>query len=281
MKVFLPIHKIDQAQRMVFGYATTEALDAHGEVVKRAAIEAALPDYMRFANIREMHQLSAVGVAKEADLDDKGLHLAAKVVDDDAWAKVREGVYKGFSIGGRVTTRDPADRTIITGIELHEISLVDRPANPQALIETYKVWDREAAEKMGARNSRADLALIQAVHDHAVALGASCPGADDAPDDNDAEDIEDAAATDNLAKRAVLVKLARISDRMAALAQTVAEQGRLLRRLADEPAPPKHASARAIEKSRDGAFEAEDAGPETALDAIKKAHRNPIRLGLG
>src|SRR6476646_8200645 len=41
---------------------------------------------------------------------DKGLYLAAKIVDDEAWEKVVQGVYKGFSIGGRVTARDPADR---------------------------------------------------------------------------------------------------------------------------------------------------------------------------
>jgi phage head maturation protease len=107
MRIFAEITKLDAEQRMVFGYASTQALDSQGEVIQREAVEAALPDYMRFANIREMHQPSAVGVAKEADVDHRGLHIAAKVVDDEAWEKVKEGVYKGFSIGGRVTQRDP------------------------------------------------------------------------------------------------------------------------------------------------------------------------------
>ena len=114
MRFYWPIAKVDAEQRMVWGYASTEALDEQGEIVKREALEAALGDYMRFANIREMHRPSAVGVAKEATIDDKGLYLAAKIVDDEAWEKVVQGVYKGFSIGGRVTARDPADRTIIT-----------------------------------------------------------------------------------------------------------------------------------------------------------------------
>ena len=63
MRLYAKITKIDQAEQMVFGYASTEALDSQGEIVKREALEAALPDYMRFANIREMHQPSAVGVA--------------------------------------------------------------------------------------------------------------------------------------------------------------------------------------------------------------------------
>jgi len=138
MRFYWPIAKVDAERRMVYGYATTEAEDDQGEIVKREAIAAALDDYMKFANIREMHQPSAVGVAKEAQLDDKGLYLAAKIVDDEAWEKVVEGVYKGFSIGGRVTARDPGDRKVITGLSLTEISVVDRPANPEAVFDCWK-----------------------------------------------------------------------------------------------------------------------------------------------
>ena len=49
MKLFAEITKIDREQRMVFGYASTETLDNQGEIVRKEAIEAALPDYMRFA----------------------------------------------------------------------------------------------------------------------------------------------------------------------------------------------------------------------------------------
>src|SRR5689334_18890543 len=113
MRFYGTITKIDDEQRMVWGYASTEAEDGQGEVVKREALAAALEDYMRFANIREMHRNSAVGVAEAAELDDKGLYIGARIVDDDAWKKVAAGVYKGFSIGGKVTKRDPADRNTI------------------------------------------------------------------------------------------------------------------------------------------------------------------------
>ena len=138
MKIYFPIAKVDAERREVWGYASTEARDDQGEVVKREALTAALGDYMKFANIREMHQLSAVGVAKEAGVDDKGLYVGARIVDDQAWAKVIEGVYKGYSIGGRVTQRDPADYKTITGLVLNEISLVDRPANPEAVFDYWK-----------------------------------------------------------------------------------------------------------------------------------------------
>ncbi len=281
MKVFVPIAKFDEGSRNVYGYATTEALDAHGEVVTRAAIEAALPGYMRFANIREMHQLSAVGVAQEADLDEKGLYLKAKVIDDDAWAKVREGVYKGFSIGGRITARDPNDATLITGVELNEISLVDRPANPEATIDVFKIWGEGSLGKAGARNSKADLDRIQHVHDTAVDLGANCPGAtaNDASDDDAGDDM--ALMAGGMDRGAVLQKVARVTARMAELARTVEAQGRLLRRLADEPAAPKYLHARVVDKEDDAIAPASDDAPKTVLDAIKKAHRNPIRLTIG
>jgi phage head maturation protease len=139
MRFYWPIAKVDAEQRMVWGYASTEAEDDQGETVTRDALAAALDDYMRFANIREMHQPSAVGIATEASVDDKGLYLGAKIVDADAWQKVVEGVYKGFSIGGRVTARDSADRRLITGLRLTEISVVDRPANPEAMFDCWKL----------------------------------------------------------------------------------------------------------------------------------------------
>ena len=138
MKIYLPIAKVDAERREVWGYASTEARDDQGEVVKREALIAALGDYMRFANIREMHQLSAVGVAREAAVDDRGLYVGARIVDDQAWQKVVEGVYKGYSIGGQITQRDPADYKTITGLVLNEISLVDRPANPEAVFDYWK-----------------------------------------------------------------------------------------------------------------------------------------------
>jgi len=147
LNLFCPIAKVDAEQRLVFGYASTEACDSQGEIVRKAAIEAALPAYMRFANIREMHQHSAVGVAKEAMVDANGLWLKAKIVDDEAWKKVREGVYKGFSIGGSVTARDAEDPGVVTGVELTEISLVDRPANPDAVFALWKSEDAGAALK--------------------------------------------------------------------------------------------------------------------------------------
>jgi hypothetical protein len=127
--LFLPICKIDEEKRHVFGYASTPRKDSDGEIVTLNAVKDALPEYMAFGNIREMHKLSAVGTAEEANVDDKGLFITAKIVDDAAWKKCLEGVYKGFSIGGRKLSKQGNK---ITAIEMTEISVVDRPANPDA-----------------------------------------------------------------------------------------------------------------------------------------------------
>ena len=167
MKIYLPIAKVDAAQRMVMGYASTEARDDQGETVKREALDAALVDYMKFANIREMHQLSAVGKAQDAAVDDKGLYIAAKVVDDQAWMKVVERVYQGFSIGGKVTAREPADYKTITGLRLDEISLVDRPANPEAV---FDCWKRSASSPNGGQLADDPVAALKAAIERVEAL---------------------------------------------------------------------------------------------------------------
>jgi phage head maturation protease len=145
LKLFIPFEKKDNDERIVAGYATTEALDSQGEVVKLAAIEQALPDYMKFGNIREMHQFSAVGKAIQAKVDGskKGLYLVAKVIDDMAWKKVKEGVYNGFSIGGRILKKI---NNSIEQLTLSEISLVDRPANPEAIFSLVKLSDGKAVK---------------------------------------------------------------------------------------------------------------------------------------
>lgn len=144
-KKYVKITKVDPDARLVEGYASTEALDSQGERVTRAAIEGALADYMRFGNIREMHQPSAVGKTQVAEMDERGLKISVKVVDDAAWLKVKEGVYNGFSIGGNATIKNG---NVIEALDLTEISLVDRPANPEALITLFKAENSTMAKKI-------------------------------------------------------------------------------------------------------------------------------------
>jgi len=142
---FVPFHKVDEEQRMVWGRATDETVDSESDVIDYGATKAAVAEWTQWRNIREMHHPSAVGVAVEITLDDaaKALDLGVKVVDDEAWRKVKEGVYKGFSVAGLVfdvvmTKLDGQDVRRITRYALTEISLVDRPANPSARFSMLK-----------------------------------------------------------------------------------------------------------------------------------------------
>lgn len=135
---FLTISKTDEDQRMVYGFATTPDLDSDGEIISLEAVKAALPEYLKFPTLREMHQPKAVGTVKEAEIKNgeaEGLWIGAKVVTEEAWKLVKEGVYKAFSIGGNVLRKAG---NMITGLELVEISLVDVPANKAAVIELWK-----------------------------------------------------------------------------------------------------------------------------------------------
>jgi hypothetical protein len=142
MRLYGAIQKIeaqDDGTVYVHGIATSEAVDDQGEIVRADAIRAAIPEYMRFPALREMHQLLAAGTTLEAEVCDDGTtRIVAHVVDPVAVSKVKNQVYRGFSIGGRVTQRQAGNPKAITGLVLNEISLVDRPANPEAVFDCWK-----------------------------------------------------------------------------------------------------------------------------------------------
>jgi hypothetical protein len=142
MRLYGAIQKVEpqgDGTVRVHGIASSEVTDEQGEVVRADAMRAAVPGYMHFPALREMHQLSAAGTTLEAEVGDDGAtRIVAHVVDPVAVAKVRNQVYRGFSIGGRITQREAGNPKVITGLVLNEISLVDRPANPEAIFDCWK-----------------------------------------------------------------------------------------------------------------------------------------------
>jgi predicted nuclease with TOPRIM domain len=138
---FSKIEQRDDGTIVVSGIASTEDVDKDGEVVKADAMRLAIPGYMKFGAIREMHQPTAAGTALACEVHGDGkTYLEAHIVDPVAVLKVRTGTYKGFSIGGRVPPggRNVHDAKIIEALVLTEISLVDSPANPAARIQLFK-----------------------------------------------------------------------------------------------------------------------------------------------
>ena len=102
VKFYAPIQKIDEEKRMVYGYATTQSEDSQEEIVDLQASFDAVDDWAKWATIKEMHrQDTAAGTAPVIEKHPGvGVYIGAKIVDDQAWRKCQEKVYKGFSIGG-------------------------------------------------------------------------------------------------------------------------------------------------------------------------------------
>jgi hypothetical protein len=147
----MPIGKVDKERRIVSGFATLDNVDKQGDVVDTSASLNAFKSFR--GNLREMHQPSAVGKVvsfKEDRYFDpntkkfySGVYVSAYVSKgaQDAWEKVLDGTYSGFSIGGNIKKFDDQydegmDKAvrIIKEYELHELSLVDNPANQFANI---------------------------------------------------------------------------------------------------------------------------------------------------
>jgi hypothetical protein len=142
MKLYGSISKVSEnidGTLTVTGICSSEAKDSDGEIIKASAIKAAIPDFLKFPALREMHQNIAAGTTLALEVLDSGVtQIEALVVDANSIKKLLTGVLRGFSIGGKVTKRNDKQRNIIEGITLTEISLVDRPANPDSVIQLYK-----------------------------------------------------------------------------------------------------------------------------------------------
>lgn len=136
---------------MVWGVATTEAVDSQGDIVDYEASKAAFPEWL--GNIREMHGAVAIGKAIDMQFDDdtKQVMIGAKISEstdgENAWIKVKEGILQGFSIGGNInkvkkeTAKVNGNDVTVTRIvdyDLSEVSLVDNPANPEAMLLMVK-----------------------------------------------------------------------------------------------------------------------------------------------
>jgi hypothetical protein len=307
MKIFAPFRKVeaqDDGTIIVAGIASTEAVDADGEIIKASAIAAALPDFMRHGTgaLREMHQLSAAGTVVRAEVEDGETMIEAHVVDPVAVKKVQTGVYKGFSVGGKVTGRDGTMKKTITAVKLIEISLVDRPNNPDAVLTFWKaeatpMWqverlarilaDLSCLQQDAAWSTEADDAcavppeLKAAIANLADLLGTMVGGEPvvDMPDDD-------------LAAAAEVMDLAKIEGLIARALAPLADQNALLKAeiaaMKAEPAPAK-AVLRVIGKAEDAGqpiddgFEPvryPDGSINEAATEMKKVHAaGPVRRG--
>jgi len=173
IKLSMPIAKVDKEKRTVSGFATLDNIDKQADIVPT---DVSIKAFERFrGNLREMHMPIAVGRVvsfksdkfynKEEDKFYNGVFVNAYISKgaQDTWEKVLDGTLSGFSIGGSIkdseemydSKMDKAIR-VIKEYDLHELSLVDNPANQFAnIVSIEKVAD--GSNKIDGIISKVDL----------------------------------------------------------------------------------------------------------------------------
>lgn len=134
--------KNDDGTLTVYGKATDDSLDIDQQICDDAWLKKAMPDWFTSGgNIREMHTSKASGVATDYEVKKDGHYISALVVDPTSVMKVEKKVLKGFSIGiknPRLIRDSKAVNGRIVDGQIVEVSLVDRPANPNCQLVLAK-----------------------------------------------------------------------------------------------------------------------------------------------
>jgi len=162
LQKFIPLTKMEEqgdGSLNVFGVVTAEQPDLDNEVCDYAgtkpfyqakvasmfkltsSVEGMEPSIMP---MREMHQLIAIGAGRTIEFDDanKTIKMGFNVVEPVAIQKFKKGVLIGFSQGGAYVG-DPLPDPVHKGCKRYiadpaEVSAVDSPCLPSALVETMK-----------------------------------------------------------------------------------------------------------------------------------------------
>jgi hypothetical protein len=169
----MPIAKVDKERRMVSGFATLDNVDKQSDIVPT---DVSVKAFERFrGNIREMHMPIAVGrmmsfksekyYNAEEDKFYNGVFVNAYISKgaQDTWEKILDGTLSGFSIGGNIKDSEQVydeemDKAIrvVKEYDLHELSLVDNPANQFANIVSIQKME-DGKNKIDGIISKLDL----------------------------------------------------------------------------------------------------------------------------
>lgn len=139
--------RADNGTRTIEGFASTPGVDSYDEIVLPSAFTELLPAFKQFPVLLVNHVWRSMPIGKVvvAEVSDAGLHVEATISKtsegNDVWTLIQEGVLKAFSIGFNSLAREEDDEAGIlthTKVELLEISIVNVPANREALFQEAK-----------------------------------------------------------------------------------------------------------------------------------------------
>jgi len=137
--------KIDSV--IIEGYASTNDVDRHGDIVPASVWEAGIKNYLKNPVILAYHNHSEpVGRMTDHRVDEKGLYVKARIsaAAEDVFNLVKDGVLTAFSIGFRIVDAEynsALELFVVKELELHEISVVSVPANQNTLFSLSKAFD--------------------------------------------------------------------------------------------------------------------------------------------
>jgi HK97 family phage prohead protease len=143
----ITIKAFDEEKRELEGMASTPAVDRVGDIVEPLGLT-----FQKDAPLLLNHDhAQPVGTVTFGEPTLRGLPFKAKIAKvstpgvvkqrtDEAWDSVKSGIIKSVSIGFRARASKALSNggTHFTAADVHELSLVSVPANPQATITAFK-----------------------------------------------------------------------------------------------------------------------------------------------
>jgi HK97 family phage prohead protease/HK97 family phage major capsid protein len=137
----------------IAGYANTVDKDRAGDIISASAWAKGVDNYRKNPVLLYQHDHSKpIGRVKKISVDKKGIYVEAEVSDaaenlHGVQTLIRDGALKSFSVGFMVKDGRydrSTDSTVITDVELHEISVVSVPCNQESLFSMRKSFDSQA-----------------------------------------------------------------------------------------------------------------------------------------
>lgn len=145
----------NEDKRYIAGWASVEILDMQNDIVPVSELTKAFLTLMdRGAHIIYGHKNYPVGKIIQWEVKEHpvskalGVYMIVKInsgyeADDMVWNLIKQGKLRGFSIGGKGRSERTylekngvkTEVKILKNIQLNEVSIVDVPANPLAMID--------------------------------------------------------------------------------------------------------------------------------------------------
>jgi len=148
--------------RKFTGFASVETVDKDGEILPIDEIGKHMDTWMkRGAPIIDSHSNRVIGRGLNWQFEDKsgkkGIIITGEVykdykLDNEIWENIKSGKITGLSFGGAQFKRESKNIKgqsvdVLSDLEAYEISVVEKPANPEALMEDINMLAKSDVKK--------------------------------------------------------------------------------------------------------------------------------------